>query len=924
MHVWHTLDAWICPPGLPSEEQTPEYIRRVRISHSAIPATLSGYLFGTFVGIGALPLTSLSFKCVIFCMLSSYCASLILCHYRLATHAALLNIIMSALYCFYLTVLQLQLSTPTAISIVAPFLLPHMLTFIIFATSKAWLLVINEVVGIGLLSVVYHSGEQLTTIFHAEVLLIAGTFLITFTLMPFHRVMTLVDRSRELADLNQSLQARMQQISGLNHQLEKSLLESEKLRNELDGIFDSVQEGLAVYDDQLNLIHANRAAKAILTRANGEDQGSIMRLQEISAYSLTGEPFPYQLLPPVRVITYGETSPSATGCIEIADGKFRVLSIQAIPLCNKDQIKYSALTLYRDITESYRNNLRIEVLGEITHVCASVAEECAVAEEAVGALVRKLDLANAVIFLRTEHTDRLRLIASHLVPPLSDGWLSNLVNHDNLPAWNIVQRTFKKILNGGAVLNYPMRISLGSLSEFVTLHTRFLPLQFNGEVTGMLSFTFSESAERIWHGTDSSLFVTLADEIAASLHRAHLYEEARRMTLYDSLTGLRNHRALQDVLQQELALGMSQNLPVSLIMLDLDHFRRFNDTYGHDMGDLALRMVSKIIVAHTRDSDYAARYGGEEFVMLLPGAGAALTAQIAESVRSAIEQEACLLSEQSVGDFRLSVSVGYTTFPIHASAPSSLLKAAELALYSAKRSGRNCVVSYSPTLLQSNVRLLSGAISNSAYDANEIVLPSGADLDTVQALVTAIDLRDGYTAAHSEGVSRYAVAIGQDVKLPTEHIEALRLGGLVHDVGKIGIPDYILRKPGRLTDEEMDLMRKHAEMGEEILRGIEQLRHLLPLVRWHHERLDGSGYPDGLKGDEIPLLVRILAVADVYDAYTAERPYHPGRSAMEGVHFLQREAEQGRLDPLYVQSITRIIEPQGFTDQAVRTQEEAA
>src|SRR5215472_12865130 len=158
------------------------------------------------------------------------------------------------------------------------------------------------------------------------------------------------------------------------------------------------------------------------------------------------------------------------------------------------------------------------------------------------------------------------------------------------------------------------------------------------------------------------------------------------------------------------------------------------------------------------------------------------------------------------------------------------------------------------------------------------------------------------------------------MRLPAEHVEALRMGGLVHDVGKIGTPDQILRKPGRLSDEEWVLMRAHTIMGEEILRHVEQLSHLLPLVRWHHERLDGSGYPDGLKGSEIPLLVRILSVADVFEAYTAERPYHPGRPASDGLKLLQHEVSLNRLDNRVVKALEVILVSQGLVHMPLRGQ----
>ena len=340
------------------------------------------------------------------------------------------------------------------------------------------------------------------------------------------------------------------------------------------------------------------------------------------------------------------------------------------------------------------------------------------------------------------------------------------------------------------------------------------------------------------------------------------------------------------------------------------------------MGDRALRAVAHVIQATLFDGACAARYGGEEFAVVLPGIDATRAQTIAAAMCHAIAQ--CPIIGDNPADYlrTLTASSGHATFPIHASAPASLLKAADLALYAAKRAGRNRVIAYTPTLLEDHSRLVPSLITARSRDVGEIQLPSGADIEAVQALITAVDLRDGYTAAHSEGVSRYSVAIATAMGLPAEHVEALRLGGLVHDVGKIGVPDVILRKPDKLTDEEWVMMRAHTTMGEEILRHVEQLGHLLPLVRWHHERLDGSGYPDQLRGDEIPHLVRILSVADVFEAFTAERPYHPGRTAIDGLRLLQREVQQQRMDAQIVAAFESILLSQGFVDVPMRGEQD--
>ena len=182
-----------------------------------------------------------------------------------------------------------------------------------------------------------------------------------------------------------------------------------------------------------------------------------------------------------------------------------------------------------------------------------------------------------------------------------------------------------------------------------------------------------------------------------------------------------------------------------------------------------------------------------------------------------------------------------------------------------------------------------------------------ATIADIQALVAQVGEHDGYTAAHSVAVAGYAKVIAEEMQLAEEAIMLLYQAALIHDVGKIGIPSEVLKKHGRLTETEWESMQSHTVMGAEMVRDLPALKNMEPLIRWHHERLDGSGYPDGLKGDEIPLLVRILSVADVFEAYTAERPYHSGRSLLEGIYWLQGECEAGRLDAQVVAAYERSL-----------------
>ncbi len=440
-----------------------------------------------------------------------------------------------------------------------------------------------------------------------------------------------------------------------------------------------------------------------------------------------------------------------------------------------------------------------------------------------------------------------------------------------------------------AALPYLLMPVVGVLFAFTLYHPTDLPLATGVYVGGSLLIVLLVSRQ----------FLSMRETIAFAREIQALHEKNIRLqalSTTDPLTNLPNHRALQEVLHKELTMATLQGIPLSLVMIDIDHFREFNDQYGHDVGDRVLQHVARTMQDTLDADDFVARYGGEEFVVVKRACDERAIAQTAERIRAAIADSTFIVS--SGARVPITVSLGHSTFPVHASVASSLLKAADLALFAAKRSGRNRIAQYSLALLTAQAQEADVPLS----------LPSEANLETVQALITAIDLRDGYTAAHSEGVSRYAVAIGTRIGLPPQEIEQLRLGGLIHDVGKIGVPDHVLSKAGKLTAEEWEQMQAHTTMGTQVVQDVHSLRHLLPLVRWHHERLDGSGYPDGLRGDEIPYLVRVLSVADVFEAFTAERPYHPARSKQEGLDLLWSEVQKGRMEEIIVRALEDIVE----------------
>src|SRR5689334_23030366 len=325
---------------------------------------------------------------------------------------------------------------------------------------------------------------------------------------------------------------------------------------------------------------------------------------------------------------------------------------------------------------------------------------------------------------------------------------------------------------------------------------------------------------------------------------------AMRLALTDPLTGLGNHRHFHERLERELRHAQEKRLPLSLCLVDVDDFKRINDRAGHPTGDRVLARLA----ARLRQTGEAFRLGGE-FALLLPGYDESAALAAAASV---VERVAALELEQ-IGS--VTVSAGVATSPVHAADRDELISLADSALYWAKEYGKNRVRSYRPDVIElaELKRLASGPDRAARFRA-------------AASLARAVDARDVYTGSHSQRVADLAARTARRLGLPDEEVELTRLAASLHDLGKLAIPEEILRKPGPLTEPERLVLERHPQIGFRMLESL----GVDPVAEWvlhHHERWDGSGYPDGLPGDRIPLGARIIFVADAYDAMTSERVY---------------------------------------------------
>jgi diguanylate cyclase (GGDEF)-like protein/putative nucleotidyltransferase with HDIG domain len=361
--------------------------------------------------------------------------------------------------------------------------------------------------------------------------------------------------------------------------------------------------------------------------------------------------------------------------------------------------------------------------------------------------------------------------------------------------------------------------------------------------------------------------------------RQQLAEQAER----DLLTGLLNYRAIHVRLQN--VLEEQKELPISVMLLDMDGFKSFNETYGYTTGDATLCHISQALREACGENSYLGRLGGDEFMAVMPGTSAAQAMVAAERVRQYLASRPFLNADGTPIPVHLCFGIadaanvdGYSS--VH------LAAAAEAALYESKQRGGNSI-----TLHNLSEKLSS--VTRTTFDV-------------LDSLINTIDNKDRYTRRHSEEVAFYALLLADTIGMPEETCNALRMAGILHDIGKIGVPDSILRKPGPLTHEEYEVMKGHVMLSSLIIHGLPNLEDILDAVSNHHERWDGKGYPRGLSGKQIPLLGRVMAIADAFSAMTMDRPYRAGLPIDRALEEVTRGAGT-QFDPNLAQEFVRAI-----------------
>jgi diguanylate cyclase (GGDEF)-like protein len=405
----------------------------------------------------------------------------------------------------------------------------------------------------------------------------------------------------------------------------------------------------------------------------------------------------------------------------------------------------------------------------------------------------------------------------------------------------------------------------------------FVPLPGDDVCEGVLEL---QGAASSWRRGRWEVLSVLAEHIGAGLQRGRAFEQLQERAEEDYVTGLYNHGFMQSYLEKAIRESGESGDPLALLFLDVNNFKAFNDNLGHGAGDRVLQTVADELRLMSEGVGAVGRSGGDEFMVILPGHGA----EEADAFTQAFQDWLAVTAPAVNGIYRIRVACGYAVYPEDARTRHELLAAADARLY--KNKGQHS--------------------ATSGYHSRAEMASGMGVYGLLDRIVESVHSKDAYSRAHSEKTAEYALQLARCLDLSPTAMRTLRLAALLHDVGKIGVPDSVLRKPGPLSDVEYEVVKHQVNIAEQLIVDIPNAHEVRSLVLLHHERWDGKGYPRGLAGEQIPYLARLLTVADAFSAMTLDRPYRQGLAVGDALKEIRRAAGT-QFDPELVELFCEAI-----------------
>ncbi len=467
---------------------------------------------------------------------------------------------------------------------------------------------------------------------------------------------------------------------------------------------------------------------------------------------------------------------------------------------------------------------------------------------------------------------------------------------------------------------------LGILPE--SLSVLCIPISYSETMLGVLNI--ESKRDNAFAQEEVLILRTLADVLATALHNVFVFQKMQQQYITDGLTGIKTRRYFLEALQSEWKRASRSGRPFSVVMVDLDKFKEVNDGMGHLEGDLVLARIGRLLEQKSRSSNVVARYGGDEFIILMPETSAEQARILSERIRLWIATDPFLNERHITGSF------GVAAFPQHGASAEDLIRIADTGMYSSKKAGGN-MVSVAEEVNDDRVNIPQRSLLKSYIEGflcRDEDGPGNADdlVDTLRKMASAVkgendaqalmeavrmmnraaEAREIHSAGHGKMVATYAQGVARELGFTGEELEDLVYAAQVHDVGKIVLSETLLNKAGPLTPDEYQMMKDHPSVGGDILAVIPNSERIQSWVRHHQERFDGTGYPSGLKGEQIPLGARIIAVAEAYADMTADRPYSYVKNPAEAM--AEMESLSGtQFDGMLVRLLTHQLRGEKIT-----------